>query len=117
MATPKRPQRGKYRFNMVVMLDKVKENLRLPYDDEDDLLERFIRSAVAFAERNQHRDYGFYQTNPMQHDTELAVVMLASHYFETRDGAGGLTGNRADASQNTMKAVQQLLSGDREPVV
>lgn len=104
--------------NMTDMLNDVKENLIIIGNDEDDnLLKNKIKAAIAYAEAYQHVDSGFYSEadNDMSENTRLGVIMLASHYYESRDGAtGGFYNDRVDAAEQTMKAVDRLLRLDRE---
>ena len=71
------------------LLQKVKENLILEHDADDKLLERFITAAISYAESYQHIAAGYYQEHPMPPTTEQAVIMLSSHFYESRDGSTG----------------------------
>ena len=71
------------------LLQKVKDNLILSHDEDDGLLRGYIAAALAYAEGYQHHPSGFYTDNPMPPTTEQAVVMLASHFYESRDGSTG----------------------------
>ena len=74
------------------LLSKVKENLILEHDADDKLLERFITAAISYAESYQHIAAGYYQEHPMPPTTEQAVIMLSSHFYESRDGSTGYMG-------------------------
>ena len=47
------------------LLQKVKDNLILAHDKDDELLRGYIRAAVSYAERYQHIPSGHYADNPM----------------------------------------------------
>lgn len=74
---------------MSELLTKVKENLILEHSVDDGLIERFITAAVSYAESYQHIEAGYYTENAMPATTEQAVIMLASHFYESRDGSTG----------------------------
>ena len=74
---------------MSELLMKVKENLILEHSVDDGLIERFITAAVSYAESYQHIEAGYYTENAMPATTEQAVIMLASHFYESRDGSTG----------------------------
>ena len=72
-----------------ILLTKVKQNLILEHSVDDGLLLGFIAAAVSYAESYQHIPAGTYQVDPMPPTTEQAVFMLASHFYESRDGSTG----------------------------
>ena len=67
------------------LLSKVKANLILQHDEDDALLQHFIKAAVSYAESFQQIPEGTYADNPMPPTTEQAVIMLSSHFYEVRD--------------------------------
>mgnify|MGYP002748735297 CR=1 FL=1 len=96
------------------LLQKVKENLILEHDADDKLLERFITAAISYAESYQHIQEGYYTENPMPPTTEQAVIMLSSHFYESRDGStGGFFADNTGAAQQVWKTVNLLLRLDR----
>ncbi len=100
---------------MEVLLEKVKQNLILGHAADDALLESFITAAVSYAESYQHIPAGTYQITPMPATTEQAVIMLASHFYESRDGStGGFFGDNVQAGQQVWNTVNLLLRLDRE---
>ena len=100
---------------MNTLLDKVRQNLILEHSVDDPLLEGFITAAVAYAESYQHVAEGHYRDNPMPPTTEQAVIMLASHFYESRDGStGGFFADNVQAGQQVWKTVDLLLRLDRE---
>jgi uncharacterized phage protein (predicted DNA packaging) len=100
---------------MMEMLDKVKANLILEHDKDDELLSHFIKAAVNYAESYQHITEGTYTDNPMPPTTEQAVIMLASHFYESRDGStAGFYADSVQAGQQVWNTVNMLLRLDRE---
>ena len=96
------------------LLDRVKLNLVITFDDDDALILTFINSAIAYAEGYQHLDDGFYKSNDMSENTKQAVVMLSSHFYESRDGStAGFFSNNTNASEQVWKSVNRLLLLDR----
>ena len=99
---------------MNTLLDKVKANLILEHDADDELLQRLIDAAVAYAESYQHLTVGTYEAAVMPPTTEQAVIMLASHFYESRDGStGGFFADNVQAGQQTWDTVNTLLRLDR----
>ena len=99
---------------MEALLKKVKANLILNHSEDDDLLLSYITAAVSYAESYQHIPEGTYQNAPMPPTTEQAVIMLASHFYESRDGStGGFFADNAGAVQQVWNTVNLLLRLDR----
>ena len=99
---------------MTTLLTKVKANLILEHDADDELLQRLIDAAVAYAESYQHLTTGTYEAAAMPPTTEAAVIMLASHFYESRDGStGGFFADNVQAGQQTWDTVNTLLRLDR----
>ena len=95
------------------LLPKVKANLILEHDTDDELLKGFIRAAVSYAESYQHISEGYYTENSMPATTEQAVLMLSSHFYESRDGStGGFFTDNVNASQQVWNTVNLLLRLD-----
>ena len=100
---------------MNTLLDKVKANLILEHDTDDELLQRLIHAAEAYAESYQHLTAGTYEAAAMPPTTEMAVIMLASHLYESRDGStGGFFADNVQAGQQTWAVVNTLLRLDRD---
>ena len=100
-----------------VLLQKVKSNLVLRHDEDDNLLLGYIAAAVSYAETYQHRPGGHYAKRGvnMTPTTEQAVIMLSSHFYESRDGGtGGFFSDYIGAVNNVWTAVNALLRLDRE---
>ena len=100
---------------MSELLTKVKQNLILDHTADDDLLESYITAAISYAESYQHIPAGTYAENPMPATTEQAGIMLASHFYESRDGStGGFFADNVQAGQQVWNTVNLLLRLDRE---
>ena len=99
---------------MSTLLEKVKANLILEHDTDDDLLQQYIAAAVSYAESYQHLTAGTYEAAAMPPTTEQAVIMLASHFYESRDGStGGFFADNVQAGQQVWNTVNALLRLDR----
>ena len=97
------------------LLEKVKKNLILEHTADDGLLKSYIAAAVSYAESYQHIAKGYYLGNPMPPATEQAVIMLASHFYESRDGStGGFFADNTNAAQQVWNTVNLLLRLDRD---
>ncbi len=96
------------------LLQKVKQNLILEHNEDDELLKMYITAAVSYAESYQHIPENYYSENPMPPTTEQAVIMLASHFYESRDGStGGFFADSTNASAQVWNTVNLLLRLDR----
>lgn len=99
---------------MEELLSKVKANLILDHTADDELLKMYITAAVSYAESYQHLEKDFYKENPMPPTTEQAVIMLSSHFYESRDGStGGFFADNVQAGQQVWNTVNLLLRLDR----
>ena len=97
------------------LLASVKENLILQHDQDDELLLRLIAASVSYAESYQHFPEGYYTENQMPPTTEQAVIMLSSHFYESRDGStGGFFADNVQAGQQVWNTVNLLLRLDRD---
>ena len=100
------------------LLTKVKQNLILKHSEDDVLLVNYITAAVSYAESYQHVEQGYYKENPMPPTTEQAVIMLSSHFYESRDGStGGFFGDNVQAGKQVWDTVNMLLRLDRRWIV
>jgi len=96
------------------LLQRVKKNLILEHSADDSLIKGFVRAATTYAESYQHVADGFYAGNPMPATTEQAVIMLSSHFYESRDGStAGFFGDSVQAGQQVWNTVNMLLRLDR----
>jgi len=97
------------------LLPKVKANLILQHDEDDELIKGFIRAAVYYAETYQKRPKGTYNRKTMPPTTEQAVIMLSSHLYESRDGStAGFFGDNVPAGQQVWTTANMLLRLDRD---
>jgi uncharacterized phage protein (predicted DNA packaging) len=102
-------------MDMDALLEKVKKNLILEHSADDALLKSYITAAVSYAESYQHIPEGAYSGKEMPATTEQAVIMLASHFYESRDGStGGFFADNTNAAQQVWHTVNLLLRLDRE---
>lgn len=96
------------------LLTKVKQNLILEHSADDELIKGFITAAVSYAESYQHLPENYYSENAMTPTTEQAVIMLSSHFYESRDGStGGFFGDNVQAGKQVWDTVNMLLRLDR----
>lgn len=100
------------------LLIKVKQNLILEHSADDELLKSYISAAVSYAESYQHIEQGYYAENAMPPTTEQAVIMLSSHFYESRDGStGGFFGDNVQAAKQVWDTVNMLLRLDRRWII
>ena len=99
---------------MEELLQKVKKNLLLEHSEDDEIIKGYITAAVAYAESYQHLPENYYSENTMPPTTEQAVIMLSSHFYESRDGStGGFFADNVQAGQQVWTTVNLLLRLDR----
>ena len=97
------------------LLSKVKANLILEHTADDELLKGYITAAVSYAESFQHIPAGTYTEKEMPPTTEQAVIMLSSHFYESRDGStGGFFADSVQAGKQVWETVNNLLRLDRD---
>ena len=97
------------------LLTKVKQNLILEHSVDDELLKQFITAAISYAESYQHIEEGYYQENAMSETTKQAIIMLVSHFYESRDGStGGFFADNLNASSQVWNTVNLLLRLNRD---
>ena len=97
------------------LLIKVKQNLILEHSVDDELLKQFITAAISYAESYQHIEEGYYQEHEMSETTKQAIIMLVSHFYESRDGStGGFFADNTNAANNVWLTVNRLLLLNKE---
>lgn len=97
------------------LLTQVKANLIVEHNHDDQLLLGLIGNAVGYAEDYQHLPPGHYNGNDMSPATRQAIIMLASHFYESRDGStAGFWGDNPGAAASVWDAVNRLLILGRE---
>ena len=100
---------------IITLLEKVKANLILEHSADDELLQMYITTATKYAESYQHLTEDFYTNNRMPPNTEQAIIMLSSHFYESRDGStGGFFSDNVQAGQQVWNTVNLLLRLDRD---
>lgn len=67
---------------MIVTVEEMKAQLKVEYDDEDDLIESLIRKAQAAAEDFCRVEFG--EDNAPE-PVRLAIMLLVGYYFQNRD--------------------------------
>ena len=96
------------------LLEKVKKNLIISHNEDDDLIIEYIKAAICYAENYQKLGIGYYYENPMLPTTEQAIVMLSSHFYESRDGStGGFFADNVNAASQVWNTVNVLLRLDK----
>ena len=99
----------------MTLLEKVKANLILEHTADDELLQLYISASVSYAESYQHLIENYYTDHQMPPTTEQAVIMLSSHFYESRDGStGGFFADNVQAGQQVWNTVNLLLRLDRD---
>lgn len=94
----------------MTLLEKVKANLVISHNEDDALIQTYITSATSYAEGFQHLNSGYYSENEMPPSTEQAIIMLASHFYESRDGStGGFFGDNVQAGEQVWTTINMLL--------
>ncbi len=99
----------------VDLVAQVKANLLITFDDDDQLIGALINAATSYACSFQHLPENYYETHDMSGATRQGVVMLASHFYESRDGStAGFWADKPDAARAVWNAVNNLLRLDRD---
>lgn len=99
----------------MTLLERVKANLILEHNADDELLQMYTTASIKYAESYQHLPEDFYTDNQMPPTTEQAVIMLSSHFYESRDGStGGFFSDNVQAGQQVWNTVNLLLRLDRD---
>ena len=102
----------------MTLVEKVKANLILEHSEDDILLQNYITAATAYAEGYQKKPEGFYTENLMHPTTEQAVIMLSSHFYESRDGStAGFFSDNVQASEQVWNVVNMLLRLNKDWVI
>ena len=99
-------------------LAKLKANLVIGHDQDDAILTLHLNAAMDYAEKFQHKDNAYYNTHRMSPITLQAVILLASFYYESKDGgAGGFFTPTATAAKQALECVDNLLRLDKDWVL
>ena len=93
------------------LLQKVKANAVITHDADDALLTDIIAAALDYAESYQKVKYDRRSMSP---STEQAVIILATHWYESRDGStGGFFADSSAAGDRVWETVHRLLAINR----
>ena len=96
------------------LLEKVKKNLIISHNEDDELLKEYINASICYAESYQKLGIGYYLEHLMLPSTEQAIVMLSSHFYESRDGTtGGFFADNVSAANQVWTTVNVLLRLDK----
>lgn len=96
------------------LVELVKANLVLTHDEDDALIGSLVGAATSYAVAYQHLLEGYYEEHPMSGTTRQAIVLLATHFYESRDGStAGFWVDKPQAAQAVWNAVNTLLRLDR----
>ena len=99
-------------------LAKLKANLVIEHDRDDEILTQHLNAAMDYAGKFQHKNNAYYSTHRMSPSTLQAVIMLASFYYESKDGgAGGFFTPTATAAKQALECVDNLLRLDKDWVL
>ena len=99
----------------MTLLEKVKANLILDHSSDDELIQMYITAATRYAESYQHHPENHDVEAAMPATTEQAIIMLSSHFYESRDGStGGFFSDNVQAGQQVWNTVNLLLRLDRD---
>ena len=97
---------------VTALLPRVKANLILTHDEDDEFLCGIIHAALDYAKTYQKRKRWGKSLPP---STEQAVIMLSTNWYESRDGGtGGFFSNTASAANNVSDTVHRLLGVNKE---
>ena len=100
---------------MDTLLEKVKANLILEHNADNELVQLYMTAATRYAESYQHLTELYYDSHAMPATTEQAIIMLSSHFYESRDGStGGFFSDNVQAGQQVWNTVNLLLRLDRD---
>ena len=101
-------------FHSDELLEKVKKHMIVEHEVDDDLILGFLLAAVSYAESKQKKPMGLYGTQRMPPQTEQAVMMLTTHFYESREGGtGGFFADSAIAGEKSWEVVNRLLMLDK----
>jgi hypothetical protein len=97
------------------LLEKLKKNLIIEHDQDDSLLLGFLMGAVSYAESKQKKPDGTFAREQMPPVTEQAVIMLASSFYESRDGStAGFFADSTAAGAQSWETIDRLLMLDKD---
>jgi hypothetical protein len=93
------------------LLPKVKANAIITHGEDDDFLRSVILAALDYAKTYQKARRWAANLPP---STEQAVIILATHFYESRDGStAGFFADNTNASKAVWETVHRLLALNR----
>lgn len=102
-------------MNTTELVEQVKANLLITFDDDDALITALVNAATSYVTAFQHLPEGHYEQAAMSGATRQGIVMLASHFYESRDGStAGFWADKPDAARAVWDAVNNLIRLDRD---
>ena len=105
-------------MNDTELVEQVKQNLLITFDDDDTLIAALVNAATSYATSYQHVPENHYEKNEMSWATRQGIVMLASHFYESRDGStAGFWVDKPEAARAVWDAVNNLLRLDRDWII
>ena len=97
------------------LVSQVKQNLLIDFDADDMLIAALVNAATSYACSFQHLPEGHYEQAAMSGATRQGIVMLASHFYESRDGStSGFWSDKPEAAKAMWDAVNNLMRLDRD---
>lgn len=100
------------------LLESLKANLVLEHDKDDMLLLQYLSSAISYAEGYQKKGAGYYQTGNMLESTKQGVIIMATHFYESRDGStAGFFADTTDASRRVWETCHLLFQNDKDVIL
>jgi len=105
-------------MNAEELLHPLKENLVVEHDADDPLMLRCLSSAISYAEGYQKKGPDHYQKSSDDRKHEAGVIVLASFFYESRDGStAGFFSDSPDAAKQVWETVKLLLQGDKDVIL
>lgn len=96
------------------LVELVKKNLVLTHNEDDALIAHVVGAATSYATSFQHHPHGYYEHHGMSGATRQAIIILATHFYESRDGAtAGFWNTQPTATSGVWQAVHNLLRLDK----
>lgn len=100
------------------LLNPLKENLAVEHELDDALLLRCLSSAISYAEGYQKKGPNYYLENEMTESTRQSVIILASFFYESRDGStAGFFADSPQAAAQVWETARLLLQGDKDVIL
>ena len=100
------------------LLELTKQNLVLEHSEDDGLLLQYISAGIAYAEGFQNKGNGYYKTHDMLESTRQAVVLLASFFYESRDGSSaGFFQDSPQGASQVWETCHYLLRRDKDVIL